>query len=244
MQQQEALQKKITEIEDQGRLLSNHDPTTADYLVLVARVHCADPPFHFFYSAIFTMFRCRSCTQVARETAIYGILSSIDNGKGGEFKQLINQLHKRLPARSRSEPKVTVETSGHLGNLLKTLASAEIEQLTEKAATGALIEIGKFVVGTVQVVRTYGADLQKKRNVKAYDYRATAGFHLFHSGNLLHPVAGSMPSRMVEYLGAAYYLTRWCVRKVRRCSRRRLWWGFALDERRLWWGNKPERVPR
>ena len=198
MQQQEALQKKITEIEDQGRLLSNHDPTTADYLVLVARVHCADPPFHFFYSAIFTMFRCRSCTQVARETAIYGILSSIDNGKGGEFKQLINQLHKRLPARSRSEPKVTVETSGHLGNLLKTLASAEIEQLTEKAATGALVVVSKFLAGTVTIVFENDTELQKKMNRAVYGYRATAGFHLFEKGSLLVPVPAGTPSRVVK----------------------------------------------
>ena len=191
-------------------MLSKYDPTSADYLMLVVRVHCVDPPFRVFYSAILTMFRCRGRTQAALETAVHGIFSSIDQGKGGEFKQLINQLHERLPARSRSEPKVPVETSDHFDKLLTTLPSAKIEQLTEKDATGALVEIDKFVAGTVQVVRTYGAEFWKKRNIKAYDYRATAGFRLFHSGNLLLKVADSTPSRMVKYLGAAYYLTVVC----------------------------------
>ena len=96
-------------------------------------------------------------------------------------------------------------TSAHFGKLLSTLASAKIEQ---NDATGALFEIEEFVFGTVQVVRKHGAELQKKMNFQAYDYRATAGFHLFHSDELLVEVHDSTPSRMVKYLGAAYYLTR------------------------------------
>ena len=98
-----------------------------------------------------------------------------------------------------------VETSAHFDKLLSTLASAKIEQ---SDATGALVEIDEFVVGTVRAVWTYGAELQKKRNFQAYDYRATAGFHLFHSDELLVEVHDNTPSRMVKYLGAAYYLTR------------------------------------
>ena len=70
------------------------------------------------------MFRCRGRPQLALETGIHGIFASIDKDKGLEFKQLITQLHGRLPAGSKSEPKVPVETPGHFGKLLNTLTSA------------------------------------------------------------------------------------------------------------------------
>ena len=205
MEKEQALAAQFRSIEDEAIALQHHDPTTPEYLVQVARVHCVDPAFRVFYSAIFTMFHCRGRSQAALETAIHGIFTIVDQDKRTEFRSFITQLHGRLPPRSKPEPKVPVETYAHFGKLLNTLASAKVEQ---NDATGALIEIDEFVVGTVQVVRTHGAELQKKRNFQVYDYRATAGFHLFHSGKLLVEVPDSTPSRMVKYLGDAYYLTR------------------------------------
>ena len=76
-----------------------------------------------------------------------------------------------------------------------------------------MFEIEEFVLGAVTVVRKHGAELQKKNNSKAHDYRATAAFHLFNTGKLLVelPDDSSPCSRVVNYLGDAYYLTRWCV---------------------------------
>ena len=115
-------------------------------------------------------------------------------------------------------------TSANFGDkLLGNLASANIAaKIQQNDATDVLFEIEEFVLGAVTVVRKHGADLQKKKNFQAYDYRATAAFHLFHTGKCLVELPDSTPcSCMVKYLGDAYYLTRWCVGKVRRCSFRR-----------------------
>ena len=151
---------------------------------------------------------------------VAGIISDVDTAKRTEFRAFIKQLYGRGPPRPKSEAKVLDVTSANFGNLLGNLASANIAaKIQQNDATDVLFEIEEFVLGAVTVVRKHGAGLQKKNNFQAYDYRATAAFHLFHTGKLLVELPDSTPcSRMVKYLGDAYYLTRWCVDKVRRCS--------------------------
>ena len=172
------------------------------------------------------MFRCHGRPQVALEQKIAGIISDVDQDKRTEFRSLISQLHSRLPPRQKPEAKVKVpdETSVDFNKLLENLASAKIVaniQATD-VLTDVIFKIEEFVLRAVTVVRKHGAELQKKNTSKAYDYRATAAFHLFHTGKLLVELPDDAPClRMVNYLGDAYYLTRWCVGKVRRCSFRR-----------------------
>ena len=74
----------------------------------------------------------------------------------------MGQLHKRGPPRLFPAPQMPVQTFGHFfDDLLSALASADIEQVTKKAATGVLVVVGKFLAGTVKIVRKNGADPQK-----------------------------------------------------------------------------------
>ena len=170
------------------------------------------------------MFRCHGRAQVALDHKIASIISDIDKPKQTEFRAFIKQLYGRVPPPPKSEAKVPDETSANFDELLDKLASAAT--VANIQATDVLkevmFEIEEFVLGAVTAVRKHGAELQKKNNSKAHDYRATAAFHLFNTGKLLVELPGDSPcSRMVNYLGDAYYLTRWCVGKVRRCSFRR-----------------------
>ena len=170
------------------------------------------------------MLRCRCRAQVALETNIAAIRSDLDEDKKAEFGESIKKLKARAPRPPQPEANVSDDTSIYLDKLIDKLPSA---------ATGAdikctdgleavMLAIEEFVLGAVAVVRKHGAGLQKKSNPRAYDYRATAAFHLFSNDLLLVQVPDdSSLSRMVNFLGGAYYRTRWCVDKVRLCSFRR-----------------------
>ena len=111
-------------------------------------------------------------------------------------------------------------TSASFGKLLGNLASVDFaSKVPKEDAPHVLPEIEAFVRGAVTVLRKHAASLQKKMNTQAYDFRATAACRLL---NTIKPLlVEKIPdvsrfSRMVKYLGEAYYLTQWCVDKVRR----------------------------
>ena len=205
MEKEQALADTAKSIHERATALQHHDPTPPDYLTKVVRVNCVDPAFSVFYSTIFTMFCCRGRPQAGLETTIHSILSSVDKAKKEEFRYFIKRLHGRVPPRPKPEAKVPDETSANFDKLLNKLASANIAaKIQQKDATDILLGIEEFVLGAVTVVRKHGAELQKKMNIQAYDYRATAAFHLFHSSKLLVELPDTTPcSRMVKYLGDA-----------------------------------------
>ena len=176
-----------------------------------------------FCGAILTMFRCHGRAQKSLEHTIASLISGIDREKQKEFRAFIKKLHERMPPTPKQQAKVPFDKSVvNFDKVLELLASADVVA-NVKATIEDLFVIEEFVGGAATVVRAHGAELQKKNNFKAYDYRATAAFHLFNAGKLLValPDSSGFSSRMVNFLGDAYYQTRWCVGKVRRSSFRR-----------------------
>ena len=150
MEKEQALAAQILPIEDQAIALQTHDPTTSEYLVQVVRVHCVDPAFRVFYSAVFTMFRCRGRPQAALEAGIHGIFASVDKDKRTEFLSLITQLHGRVPPRPKPVVQVFDGTSTSFDKLLGNLASADIAaKVPKEDAPRVLPEIEAFVLGAV-----------------------------------------------------------------------------------------------
>ena len=93
-------------IRDRANELFKHDPEPADYWSNMVRLHCANPAFSAFYSAILTMFRCHGRPQAALEHKIHGIFSVVDKAKKEEFSGFLTKLYGRVPPRPKSEAKV------------------------------------------------------------------------------------------------------------------------------------------
>jgi len=163
----------------------------------------------------------RRRTQVTLETNIAAISSNLDEDKKAEMRGRIKTLKARAPAPSQPQAKVPWhDRSTNLDQLIGKLAAAAGVGITcASTLEAAISEIEEFVLGVVEVVRKHGPGLQRKSNSNAYDHRATAAFHLLQTYKLLVqvPDASSSP-RMVNFLGGAYYCTRWTVDKVRLCS--------------------------
>ena len=155
------------------------------------------------------------------ETKIAAISSNLDEDKKAEFDGLIKKLKARAPTPPQPEANVRDDTSINFDKLIIKLASAAggADIKCTDGLEAVISEIDEFVLEAVEVVRKHGAGLQKKSNSKAYDHRATAAFHLLNTNKLLAQVPDdSSRSHMVNFLGGAYYRTRWCVDKVRLCS--------------------------
>ena len=218
---QQVLYDKIRSIDERATELQHDVPTTAEYLTNVVRLHCVIPACSVFYSAILTMFRCHGRPQVALESRIGGLMADVDSGKQAEFRALVSSLYGRAPSRQKPVVPVPGGTSASFDKLLGNLASADFASNVPKDdAPHILPEIEAFVLGAITVLRTQAASLQKNMNKKAYDFTATAACHLLNGTEPL--LVENIPdaarfSRMVKYVGEAYYLTRWCVGKVRRC---------------------------
>ena len=182
-EKEEASSDKLRSIQDRVNELLKHDPKTPDYLTDVVRLHCANPAFGACCGAILTMFRCHGCAQVALDHNIASIISNIDKPKQTEFRAFVKQHYDRVPPPPKSQAKVPDDTFNNLDKLLGKLASAAT--VADIPATddlkAVMFEIEEFGLGAVAVVRKHGAELQKKNNPKAHDYRATAAFHLFNT---------------------------------------------------------------
>ena len=155
------------------------------------------------------------------ETNIAAISSNLDEDKKAEFGGFIKTLKARAPTPPQPEGKVPwYDRFMNLDQLIGNLAAATAVDITcASTLEAAISEIEEFVLGAVEVVRKHGPGLQRKSNSKAYDHRATAAFHLFNTYKLLVQVPDdSSCPRMVNFLGGAYYRTRWSVDKVRLCS--------------------------
>ena len=187
MQVESALKDKLQLLRDQADALLKHTANTPQYLVDVVRRHSANPAIGGGRGKILTMLRCHCRAQVTLETNIAAISSNLDEDKKAEFGGFIKTLKARAPTPPQPEAKVQDDTSIYLDKLIDKLPSA---------ATGAdikctdgleavMLAIEEFVLRAVAVVRKHGAGLQKKSNPRAYDYRATAAFHLFSTDLLL-----------------------------------------------------------
>ena len=158
---------------------------------------------------------------MALETNIAAISSNLDESKKMELGGLIKKLKDRAPTFRQPKAMVPDETFMKLDKLIGKLASAATgaDLTCTDGLEAAFMEIEEFVLGAVEVVRKHGPGLQKKSNSNAYDHRATAAFHLLNTNKLLAQVPDdSSCPRMVNFLGGAYYRTRWCVDKVWLCS--------------------------
>ena len=167
------------------------------------------------------MLRCHCRAQVTLETNIAAISSNLDEDKKAEFRGRIKTLKARAPTPPQPEAKVPwYDRFTNLDQLIGKLAAATGVDITcASTLEAAISEIEEFVLGVVEVVRKHGPGLQRKSNSNAYDHRATAAFHLFQTHKLLVQVPDDSSSpRMVNFLGGAYYCTRWSVDKVRLCS--------------------------
>ena len=196
MEKEQALSDTLRSIRDRANELRQHDPEPAAYLTNVARLHCANPAFSAFYSAILlTMFRCHGRPQVALEHKIHGIFASVDQDKRTEFRSLITQLHSRVPPRPKPVVQLLNGTSASFEKFLDNLASADITaKVPKEDAPHVLPEIEAFVLGAVTVLRQHAATLQKKMNTQAYDFRATPACHLLTTGALLVEEIPDVPS--------------------------------------------------
>ena len=74
---------------DRANGLLKHEPELPAYLTDVVRLHCANPSFCAFCSAILTMFPCHGRPQVALEHKIAGIIPDVDTAKRTEFRAFI-----------------------------------------------------------------------------------------------------------------------------------------------------------
>ena len=90
MEKEQKMPGTLLSIRDRANELLKHDLEPPAYLIDVVRLHCANPAFGAFCTAILTMFPCHGRPQVVLEQhKISGIILDVDKAERTEFRAFI-----------------------------------------------------------------------------------------------------------------------------------------------------------